>query len=145
MIVIEEVCQPIKRKDAFTTEQVAILMEKLPEDRMGLSIRLMLGTGMRSQELLALEPRHIEPDGSVIHIRQAINMLKVTAVVGTPKSRDSYRDVPVPESVRACAVKLRTTDCKYVWEMRKKDSPCNPPLSATTSNKLWPRSPVCGC
>ena len=53
-------------------------------------------------------------------------MLKGTAVVGTPKSRDSYRDVPVPESVRACAVKLRTTDCKYVWEMRKKDSPCNP-------------------
>ena len=117
MIVIEEVCQPIKRKDAFTTEQVAILMEKLPEDRIGLSIRLMLGTGMRTQEILALEPRHIEPDGSVIHVEQAINMLKVTAVVGTPKSRDSYRDVPVPESVRACAVKLRTTDCKYVWEM----------------------------
>ena len=60
--------EPIKRKDAFTTEQVAILMEKLPEDRMGLSIRLMLGTGMRTQEILALEPRHIEPDGSVIRI-----------------------------------------------------------------------------
>ena len=60
--------EPIKRKDAFTTEQVAILMEKLPEDRMGLSIRLMLGTGLRTQEILALEPRHIEPAGSVIRI-----------------------------------------------------------------------------
>ena len=117
---------PIKRKECFTADEVHAMMTMLPDDRMGWSIRLLLGTGMRSQELLALEPRHIEPDGSVIHIRQAINMLKGTAVVGTPKSRDSYRDVPVPESIRACAVKLRTTDCKYVWEMRKKDSPCNP-------------------
>ena len=86
----------------------------------------MLGTGMRTQEPPALEPRHIEPDGSCIHIRQAINMLKGTAVVGTPKSRDSYRDVPVPESIRPYAVKLRTTENKFVWEMKKKDAPCNP-------------------
>ena len=61
-------------------------MEKLPEDRMGLSIRLLLGTGMRSQEILALEPRHIAEDGSVIQIRQAINMVKGTVTVGQPKS-----------------------------------------------------------
>ena len=101
-------------------------MELLPDDRMGWSIRLLIGTGMRSQELLALEPRHIEPDGSCIHIRQAINMLKGTAVVGTPTSRDSYRDVPVPESIRPYAVKLRSTENKFVWEMKKKDAPCNP-------------------
>ena len=118
--------EPIKRKDAFTTEQVAILMEKLPEDRMGLSIRLMLGTGMRTQEILALEPRHIEPDGSVIRIEQAINMYKGTGVVGTPKSRDSYRSIPVPESLRYCAIALRNTDKKFIWEVRKKDCPCNP-------------------
>ena len=75
-------------------------MEDLPEDRTGLSIRLRLGNGMRSQELLALEPRHIEEDGSVIHSRQAINMVKGTATVGRPKSRDSYQDVPVPLNLR---------------------------------------------
>lgn len=118
--------EPIKRKDAFTAEEVAILMERLPEDRIGISIRLMLGTGMRSQEILALEPRHIELDGSSIRIEQAINMYKGTAVVGTPKSRDSYRTIPVPKSLRWCAVALRNTDKKYVWEAGKKDSPCNP-------------------
>ncbi len=116
----------INRKDAFTSEEVSILMERLPENRIGLSIRLMLGTGMRTQEILALEPRHIEPDGSVIHIEQAINMQKGTPIVGTPKSIDSYRDIPVPESVRYCAVALRCTNKKYIWEVRKKDSPCNP-------------------
>lgn len=118
--------EPVKRKPAFTAEEVKLLMEKLPEDRMGLSIRLLLGTGMRSQELLALEPRHIEEDGSVIHIRQAINMVKGTATVGQPKSRDSYRDVPIPPNLRWCAVRLRNTNLKYIWEVGKKDQPCNP-------------------
>ena len=115
-----------KRKEAFTAEEVAIMMERLPKDRAGLSIRLLLGTGMRSQELLALEPRHIEPDGSVIHIEQAINLHKGTAVVGVPKSRDSYRSIPVPQSLRWCAVALRQTDKKFIWEARKRDNPCNP-------------------
>ena len=117
---------PLKRKEAFTAEEVKLLMEKLPEDRIGLSIRLLLGTGMRSQELLALEPRHIAEDGSLIQIRQAINMVKGTATVGQPKSRDSYRDVPIPPNLRWCAVRLRNTDLKYIWEVGKKDQPCNP-------------------
>lgn len=117
---------PVKRKEAFTAEEVKLLMDKLPEDRMGLSIRLLLGTGMRSQELLALEPKHIAEDGSVIQIRQAINMVKGTVTVGQPKSRDSYRDVPVPQNLRWCAVRLRNTDMKYIWEVGKKDQPCNP-------------------
>lgn len=47
--------EPVKRKDAFTAEEVTILFERLPENRIGWSIRLLIGTGMRSQELLALE------------------------------------------------------------------------------------------
>ncbi len=117
---------PVKRKEAFTADEVKLLMEKLPEDRIGLSIRLLLGTGMRSQELLALEPKHIAEDGSLIQIRQAINMVKGTATVGQPKSRDSYRDVPVPPNLRWCAVRLRNTDRTFIWEVGKKDQPCNP-------------------
>lgn len=117
---------PVKRKEAFTAEEVKKLMRDLPEDRMGISIRLMIGTGMRTQEILALEPRHIAEDGSTIQILQAVNMVKGTVVVGKPKSRDSYRTVPVPPGLRYCAIMLRDTDKKYVWEVGKKDSPCNP-------------------
>lgn len=53
---------PVKRKEAFTQEEVQILMEQLPQDRTGHTVRLMLATGMRTQEVLALEPQHIEPD-----------------------------------------------------------------------------------
>ncbi len=117
---------PRGRKEAFTAEEVKRLMDLLPEDRMGNTIRIMLGTGMRTKEILALEPCHIEPDGSEIHIRQAINMIKGTAVVGAPKSRDSYRDVPIPESLQHYAVQLRDTKQTYIWSVTKADKPCNP-------------------
>lgn len=118
---------PAKEKDAFTAAEVKLIMDRLGDDRIGLSIRLLLATGMRTQELLALEPKHIAEDGSVIQIRQAINMVKGTPVIGTPKSRDSYRDVPVPQSVRWCAVRLREEAGAYIWESpRKPGRPCNP-------------------
>ena len=74
---------------------------------MGVSIRLILGTGMRSQELLGLEPRFIAEDGAVIAIRQAVVQIKGTVTIGPPKSRDSYRDILVPPSLRGCALFLR--------------------------------------
>ena len=118
---------PVQRKESFTAEEIRILMKQLPDDKIGWSIKLMLSTGARAQEILALEPRYIEPDGSYIHIRQAINMVKGTAVIGPPKSQDSLRDVPVPENIRYCAINLRSTDKTYIWESEKKEgSPCNP-------------------
>lgn len=118
--------KPVKKKDAFTEEEVRALMNGLPNNKIGWSIRLLLGTGMRSQELLALEPHHIEEDGSVIHICQAVNMVKGRAFVGQPKSRDSYRDVPVPENLRKYAMALRETSYKYIWQSPKRNAPCNP-------------------
>lgn len=52
------------KKDSFTAEEVRKLFKFLTHDKTGDSIRLLLLTGMRSQELLALEAEHIEPDGS---------------------------------------------------------------------------------
>ncbi|MBQ8935012.1 MAG: phage integrase SAM-like domain-containing protein, partial [Oscillospiraceae bacterium] len=61
-------------KDSFSAKEIERMMLFLPDDRIGHSIRLLLGTGMRTQELLALEPRHIAEDGSSIKIEQAVTM-----------------------------------------------------------------------
>ncbi|MBQ9868131.1 MAG: CapA family protein, partial [Ruminococcus sp.] len=102
------------KKDSFTAAEITTMMNSLPDDRLGWSIRLMLGTGMRTQELLALEPKHIEEDGSCIHIRQAVTMVKGTPKIGTPKTKSSYRDIPVPENLRRYAIQLRATDQQYI-------------------------------
>ena len=119
---------PVKEKDSFSAEEVHRLMQYLPFDRIGLSIRVMLGTGLRSQEMLALEPKHIEPDGSMIHVRQAGKLDKGVPYVGKTKSRDSVRDIPVPEEIRKYLIALRGCQGQtYVWESpRVPGRPVNP-------------------
>ena len=91
------------------------------------SIRLLLCTGMRRQEMLALEPRHIAKDGSTITIEQVLVRVKGSVDIGTPKSQDSHRTIPVPENVQYCARLLRDTSNKFIWESPKNPGiPCNP-------------------
>ena len=118
--------QPPKEKEAFTADEMRILFRELPDDRIGWSIRLLLATGMRTQELLGLEPRHIAADGSSINIAQAVVRVKGTVAIGTPKSFDSYRTIPIPEMVRYCARNLRNTENKFIWEAGKPGMPCSP-------------------
>ena len=118
--------QPPKEKEAFTADEMRILFRDLPDDRIGWSIRLLLATGMRAQELLGLEPRHIAADGSSINIAQAVVRVKGTVAIGTPKSFDSYRTIPIPEMVRYCARNLRNTENKFIWEAGKPGMPCSP-------------------
>ena len=87
---------------------------------------LLLLTGMRSQELLALEAGHIEPDGSCVHIRQAVKQVKGTVFVGATKSATSVRDVPIPEAYRDMVKRLRTYCTPYLWTGKGGDKPCNP-------------------
>ncbi|MDO4989253.1 MAG: site-specific integrase [Eubacteriales bacterium] len=115
-------------KEAFTAEEVKRMMEDLPHDKYGDSIRLMLGTGIRMQELLALEPRLIEEDGSAIHIRQAVKTVSGHMEIGVPKSRDSVRDVPVPEGLRPIVIGLRSTEDKFVFQSPKKEQPFDPKM-----------------
>ena len=96
-------------------------------NRIGLSIRIMIATGLRSQEMLALQTEHVEPDGSVIHVRQAVKLVKGTVSIGPTKSRDSVRDVPVPESVRQYVVMLLALQTNgYLWGSPKTNKPVNP-------------------
>ncbi|HIQ87573.1 MAG TPA: site-specific integrase, partial [Candidatus Scatomorpha gallistercoris] len=107
-------------------EEVQKLFKYLPHDKTGDSIRLLLLTGMRSQELLALEARHIEPDGSCIHIRQAVKQVKGTVFVGATKSATSVRDVPIPVAYRDMVKRLRTYCTPYLWTGKGGNKPCNP-------------------
>ena len=100
---------------------------------------------MRMQELLALEPQFIEEDGSVIHIRQAVKVVKGTVSIGSPKSKDSIRDIPVPLNVRPCAIKLRDTTDQFIWESPKTGLPCNPTHFRDVFRNLWKKRAMSAC
>lgn len=116
-----------KEKGAFTAEEVMLLLEKLPrDDKYAHGAILMLGTGMRGQELLALEPAHISEDGKEVLVEQAVKLAKGRVYLGGPKSSQSYRCVPVAEFARESAKILRDTDDKFIFNGRFKDKPCCP-------------------
>ena len=118
---------PAPEKEPFTLEEIQLLMEKLPENKMGWTIRLMLGTGMRPGEMMGLEPKFIAEDGSSIEIRQASKRLKGSVGIGPPKSLKSIRKILVPENIQYCARLLRDTDKRFIWESPKNPGcPCNP-------------------
>ena len=119
---------PPKKKEAFTADEVRLLMEKLPQTLVGWGTRILLASGMRKQELLALEPRHVAEDGSTIIVEQAVTRVKGTAIISSPKSFDSYRTIPVPRSARQYAILLRKHGgSTYLFESPKNPgNPINP-------------------
>ena len=110
----------IKKKDAFRSSEVNLLMELLPDDLTGNSIRLLLGTGMRVQELLSLTKNDITADGSLITINKAVKTVDGKAVLGDPKSELGNRVIPVPSLYRPYAVYLREHGAAaYLWSQDK--------------------------
>ncbi len=116
----------VQPKEAFDMQEIQLMMAELPDNLIGWSIRIMLGTGMRPQEMMALEPRSIASDGSWIKVEQAVVRDIGSAKVGPPKTLGSRRVIPIPEFLRPYAVKLRNTDQAYVWQSKKTGFPCNP-------------------
>jgi integrase len=117
---------PQQKKESFTAAECARLIADLPQDRMGWTIRLMIATGLRPQEMMGLEPRHITEDGAFVMVEQAMKRIKGTAEIGSTKNASSYRIVPVPEIIRPAAIALRNTNKTFIWEAGKKGKPCNP-------------------
>ncbi len=94
-------------KDAFTDEEVAILEKELSNDLLGNSILFMIYSGIRTQELLALTISDIAEDGSSVTVNKAIKTVKGKPTIGPPKSKSSYRQIPIPEDKRKYALYLR--------------------------------------
>lgn len=111
------------KKDAFTEEEQALLMEGLPNNLVGNSIRVLLGSGMRAQELLALTPEDIAEDGSRIHVTKAIEMVDGQPVLGPTKSARGERVIPIADDYRPYVRYLREQGGRiYIWMSLKRDS-----------------------
>ena len=110
------------KKDAFTDTEQALLMEHLPDNMIGHTIRLMIGTGTRTQEVLALLESDIADDGSTISITKAIKMVDGGPVLGPPKSEKGKRIIPVPADYRKDALYLRSHSGKpYIWTSKREN------------------------
>ena len=111
-----------EKKDAFTEQEQEILDANLPDNVVGHTIRLMLGTGLRAQEMLALTPKDIAADFSSISVSKAIKTVDGSPTLGPTKSKKGRRVVPIPENYRKDARYLIDHSGKpYIWTSRRKN------------------------
>lgn len=92
---VKKVKPPKKKapeRKAFSDGDIAAIYHFSLSDSFGLPIVLLLLSGMRRGELLALRWTDIDMDEEIIHIRRAI---KADGSEGEPKSEKSKRDIPI--------------------------------------------------
>lgn len=115
-----------KEKDAFTEQEIEILKNELPDNLLGNSILLQIGSGLRAQELLALKKEDISADGATIKVNKAIKTVDGKAKLGPPKNESSYRTIPIPENYRKYAIYLRENGAEpFIWTLSYKNPLCN--------------------
>ena len=109
-------------KDAFTEAEVQLMIDHLNDDLLGNSILLMIGSGMRAQELLALTKADIAEDGSTVRVTKAIEMVDGHPKLGPPKSKRSRRTIPIPADYRFFAKRVRALGGnRFIWESSRED------------------------
>lgn len=110
-------------KDAFTVEETEMLLQQLPNTLLGNSIRLMLISGLRLQELLALTPKDIAEDGSWVRVTKAVKMVDGIPKLGDPKSFTSRRVIPIAAKYRYIPLWLRENGGQaFLWCAPRRES-----------------------
>lgn len=80
---------------------VAYILNEVSDNHLG--ILLSLSTGMRIGEVCALQRKDVDLEKGIIHICKTVQRLKeektgkTKLVVTEPKSKKSYRDIPIPK------------------------------------------------
>jgi len=98
---------PRQEKDAFTEDEIRLLETELNNDLLGNSILLLLNSGLRVQELLALSKDDIAADGSAICVKKAVKTVAGKSMLGCTKTKKSMRTIPLPTHARSYALYLR--------------------------------------
>lgn len=110
-------------KDAFSVEETERLLSDLPDTLLGNSIRLMLISGLRLQELLALTPQDIAEDGSWVRVDKAVKMVDGIPKLGDPKSYTSRRVIPIAPKYREIPLWLRENGGQaFLWCAPRRES-----------------------
>lgn len=110
-------------KDSFSVEETERLLSDLPNNLLGNSIRLMLVSGLRLQELLALTPNDIASDGSWVRVDKAVKMVNGIPKLGDPKSRTSRRVIPIAPKYRYIPRWLRENGGQaFLWCAPRQES-----------------------
>lgn len=127
---------PPKRKTALTDEQVEILLAAVEGTVADTFVRIALYTGMRREEICALQWDCVFLDVSspYIEVRRAVSWLhNQPEITDDLKTKASYRNIPIPTQLLDYLKKLKRT-AKSDFVVCNRDGVC---LSGTQYKNMW--------
>jgi integrase len=104
----------IKRDEVevFTPHEVQALLCAASQDRLEALWVLALCTGARANELLGLEPSHINLDAGTLDIKQTV---QCDGQLGSPKSKNSIRKLQLPQTAIDALHKRKQGSSRFVF------------------------------
>lgn len=101
-ITVESAQQNKNTIQILNDSQIKLIVKKINNsiNPAHLGIVISLYTGMRLGEVCALKRANIDFENDIIHVHQTVQRLsdnfgKTTLIVDAPKSKSSYRDIPI--------------------------------------------------
>lgn len=88
-------------KQAYTKEQARTLIDFAKGHKYGAGPILLLKTGMRRSELLALTWSRVDMDAQIIHVRLSVSETDAGPKFNPCKSKKSIRDIPFDDETKA--------------------------------------------
>ncbi|MFB3826472.1 MAG: tyrosine recombinase XerC [Bryobacteraceae bacterium] len=88
----------------FTAEQALRFLDAAKDDRLGALFTVALSLGLRKGEGTGLKPEDVDLDQRVVHVRRSLQWVKLPDEkegrwIERPPKRNSYRDLPMTETV----------------------------------------------
>lgn len=118
--------------DIYTPEQMQQIEDFAQNHRFGLDILLLIETGMRRGEMLALTWENVDLENRAIYIKQAVAIVKennsLVTKIGLPKNKSSKRAIPI------------STDFAIYLKEQQKQSHCNLLIHNNQNRIINPRT-----
>lgn len=125
--------RPVKRR-APDSEIIAKIRKEGKDKEFGLFCLLLLSTGLRRGEALALRWRDVDLDRKTISVTKALHY-DGTATIGPTKTENSVREVPILPDLLVPLKNAKGAKDTYIFHGRDKAKP----LTESSYKRLWLR------
>ena len=115
-------------RDILTDEQCREILSTRPEEFQ--LAYLIYFTGLRCGEALALQYKDIDFDHNLINVTKAVHYNGNAAKIGPLKTNSSYRQIPLPNDLRARLLELSLSKEDYIVSKDK-------PLTQSVLARRW--------
>lgn len=130
---------------AMTDKEIGLMWSVARRDRIGIALPLLLGTGMRKGELLALEWSDIDFECAEITVNKAWVCIGGKGVLTDTKTVKSNRIIPIPANLVQMLRQYKEKECqgrRYVIGQTRSDKRIDPNNFDRSFNKWRNRAGV---